>query len=172
MDALNGSLGFKMGPFELMDLIGLDVNLAVSTALHDAALAADDPLADRFRPSALQARLVAAGRLGRKSGSGFYPIDPHEGPATGTADVEAAGAVVERTEIAIIDEAYRAFGDGVATASDIDVALRLGASHPMGPFERASLIGGPAIVLDRLGRFADRGPRFTPAPALLDAERR
>jgi 3-hydroxybutyryl-CoA dehydrogenase len=172
IDQATRAAGYPMGPFELMDLIGLDVNLAVSTALHDAALAADDPLADRFRPSALQARLVVAGLLGRKSGSGFYPIDARGGPAIGAADADAAAAVVERTEIAIIGEAYRALGDGVATAPDIDLALRLGASHPKGPFERASLMGGPAVVLDRLRNYAGRGPRFAPAPALLDLERR
>jgi 3-hydroxybutyryl-CoA dehydrogenase len=170
IDLATRAAGYPMGPFELMDLIGLDVNLAVSTALYDAAVAAGDPLADRFRPSALQARLVAAGLLGRKTRSGFYPIDPQAGRPTGTAD--AAAAVVERTEIAIIDEAYRALGDGVATAPDIDLALRLGASHPMGPFERATLMGGPATVLERLGIYAGRGPRFAPAPAILDFERR
>ena len=71
--------------------------------------------------------------------------------------------------MAIVNEAYRAVGDGVATAPDIDLALRLGASHPIGPFERASRMGGPASVLDRLARLADRGPRFAPAPALLEA---
>ncbi len=161
--------GYPMGPFELMDLIGLDVNLAVSTALHAAAVAAGDPLADRFRPSALQARFVAAGRLGRKTGSGFYPIDHAPGPSSGTAAVDAAAAVVERTEVAIVNEAYRAVGDGVATAADIDLALRLGAGHPIGPFERVDQMGGPAIVLERLRRVADRGPRFAPAPALLGA---
>jgi 3-hydroxybutyryl-CoA dehydrogenase len=172
IDLAARTAGYPMGPFELMDLIGLDVNLAVSTALHVASVAAGDPDADRFRPSALQARLVAAGRLGRKSGSGFYPIDPAIGPATGETEVGgAAAAVIERTEIAIVDEAYRVLGDGVATASDIDLALRLGASHPIGPFERADLMGGPAIVLSGLRRLADRGPRFTPAPALLEAER-
>ncbi len=172
IDGATRNAGYPMGPFELMDLIGLDVNLAVSTALHAAALAAGDPLADRFRPSALQARLVAGGRLGRKSGSGFYPIDPATAAAADEPAVDAATLVVERMQIAIVNEAYRAFGDGVATASDIDLALRLGASHPVGPFERTSLMGGPAIVLDRLHLLADHGPRFAPAPALLEAERR
>ena len=80
IDLAARTAGYPMGPFELMDLIGLDVNLAVSAALHAAALAAGDPLADRFRPSALQARFVAAGRLGRKTGSGFYPVDAAAGP--------------------------------------------------------------------------------------------
>jgi 3-hydroxybutyryl-CoA dehydrogenase len=59
--------GFRMGPFELMDLIGHDVNFAVTRTVFEAFF--DDP---RYRPSLLQQELVAAGRLGRKSGRGFY----------------------------------------------------------------------------------------------------
>ena len=165
--------GYPMGPFELLDLIGLDVNLAVSTAIHEAAVAAGDPLAARFRPSGLQAELVRAGRLGRKSGGGFLALEPamKEGVGPDLAPDPAATAVIERTTIAIVDEAYRALGDGVATAADIDLALRLGAGHPIGPFERVDQMGGPPIVLERLRRLADRGPRFAPAPALLAAGR-
>ena len=66
--------GFPMGAFELMDLIGHDVNAAVTRSVFDAF--AQDP---RFKPSLLQQELVAAGRLGRKSGLGFY--DYREGEA-------------------------------------------------------------------------------------------
>jgi 3-hydroxybutyryl-CoA dehydrogenase len=59
--------GFRMGPFELMDLIGLDVNLAVTRGVWEAYF--HDP---RYAPSVIQQELVAAGRLGRKSGRGFY----------------------------------------------------------------------------------------------------
>lgn len=59
--------GFKMGPFKLMDLIGMDVNLAVSTSLYEAF-----NKAIRFKPSALQIEKVNKGELGRKSGKGFY----------------------------------------------------------------------------------------------------
>lgn len=64
---LKGSTGFRMGPFELMDLIGNDVNYAVTCSVHDAFY--QDT---RFRPSLLQAEIVAAGRLGRKSGRGYF----------------------------------------------------------------------------------------------------
>ena len=59
--------GFRMGPFELLDLVGLDVNLAVSRAIYDAFF--QDP---RYRPHPVQQRMVDAGLLGRKSGRGFY----------------------------------------------------------------------------------------------------
>ena len=63
--------GFRMGPFELMDLIGLDVNLAVSRSVWSAFF--NDP---RYAPSPIQQEMVAAGFLGRKSGRGFYPHAP------------------------------------------------------------------------------------------------
>ncbi len=62
--------GFKMGPFELMDLVGVDINLAVTQSVYRAFF--DEP---RFRPSIVQQELVDAGRLGRKSGRGFYVYD-------------------------------------------------------------------------------------------------
>ena len=70
IDRLMRSLGFRMGPFELLDLIGLDVNLAVTQSVYDAYF--QDP---RYRPHPIQQRMVASGRLGRKSGRGFYEYE-------------------------------------------------------------------------------------------------
>lgn len=180
VDALIRADGFPMGPFELMDLVGIDVNLAAATAIF---LAVYDEgrggwLAERFRPSPIQERMVAAGHLGRKLSGGFYRYDGSgravgpaplwdlaEDPARSLDDDE----IVERITLAIVNEAYRAAGDGVASEDDIDRALRLGAGHPVGPFERTALFGGPAVILERLRRYARVGPRFDPAPALLAA---
>jgi 3-hydroxybutyryl-CoA dehydrogenase len=66
LDALARAAGFRMGPFELMDLIGLDVNLATSESVYERTEA------ERLAPVDLQRTMVAQGRLGRKSGAGFY----------------------------------------------------------------------------------------------------
>lgn len=70
VDKLMESTGFKMGPFALMDLIGIDTNFAVTSTIYDAFH--QEP---RFRPSRLQQQKVIAGHLGRKSGKGFYDYE-------------------------------------------------------------------------------------------------
>jgi 3-hydroxybutyryl-CoA dehydrogenase len=72
VDALLRSAGFRMGPFELMDLIGIDVNLSVTRSIFDSF-----NHEARFRPSRLQQIKVDAGQLGRKTGKGFYDYTPH-----------------------------------------------------------------------------------------------
>ena len=75
--------GFRMGPFELIDLIGLDVNLSVARSFYEQG---GQP--ERWRPSAIQAQMVEAGRLGRKSGEGFYRYGDgrHREPRTPSSD--------------------------------------------------------------------------------------
>ena len=67
IDVLLRNAGFKMGPFELMDLIGMDINFAVTSSLYQAFH--QDP---KFRPSRIQQQKVMAGHLGKKTGRGFY----------------------------------------------------------------------------------------------------
>jgi 3-hydroxybutyryl-CoA dehydrogenase len=90
--------GFRMGPFELMDLVGVDVGFEVAKSFTE--LSFGEP---RWRPSPIQARMVAAGRLGRKAGRGYYeypatgphrPDDP-EPPEPGGGDGEAVSIVGE-----------------------------------------------------------------------------
>jgi 3-hydroxybutyryl-CoA dehydrogenase len=166
--------GFPMGPFTLMDLIGIDVNLAAARGLYEGF---GRPA--RFRPSPIQEELVAAGTLGRKSGTGFYryadgkrigPADRFVGPerhGPGAPERLQPDAIAERVILAIVNEAFRALGDAVATEPDIDQALRLGASHPFGPFEWAQRTGLPEVALS-LDQLSDEDPdTFRPALGLL-----
>lgn len=70
LDKLMRSIGFRMGPFELIDLIGCDVNLAVTQSVYDAYF--QEP---KYRPHPIQKRMVESGRLGQKTGRGFYDYD-------------------------------------------------------------------------------------------------
>ena len=170
IDAAVRSAGYPMGPFELMDLTGVDVSLAAARGIHEGFEAGGDPLADRFRPSVLQERQVEAERLGRKTGAGFYTYAAGVAveSAAATLDPKLRARIVERIELAIVNEAYRAREEGVAGEDDIDRALRLGAGHPAGPFERWAERGGSSAIRDRLANYADQGPRFIPAPGLND----
>ncbi len=179
IDAAVRADGFPMGPFELMDLVGIDVNLAAARGICEAF-----HYEPRFRPSPIQERLVEAGRLGRKTGEGFYWYG-EDGRRIGPAGAFVVdGALVaedpvdppiERIVVAIVNEAYRALGEGVATAADIDLALRLGAGHPRGPFEGVERSGGAGPVVEALRRIAAQErdtDRFEPAPLLLEAAAR
>lgn len=155
--------GFRMGPFELIDLIGVDVNLEVASSFYRQR---PEP---RWRPLATQQRLVDAGRLGRKSGRGFYRygeggrILRSDGPAL---DPEAARAVLERIVAQLVNEACFAAEEGVAARAEIDRAMRLGLNHPRGPFEWAAELGAERVeqILDAL--HAESGECYRVAPYL------
>jgi 3-hydroxybutyryl-CoA dehydrogenase len=167
--AIDGAMkvdGFPMGPFELIDLAGVDVNLAAARGVWEGL-----GRPDRLRPSPIQDRLVAEGRLGRKAATGFYDLT---GLAPAVAEEFAAGRsrlepaeIQERIVLAVVNEAWYARGEGVASPADIDLALRLGVGHPMGPFERTEQLGGASAVARRLADLARDAPRFVPAPALV-----
>ncbi|HZX28457.1 MAG TPA: 3-hydroxyacyl-CoA dehydrogenase family protein, partial [Telluria sp.] len=88
--------GFRMGPFELMDLIGHDINYSVTQSVHNAYYG--DP---RFTPSVIQLELLNAGFLGRKSGRGFY--DYAEGAARPQPATEAAQPMPEFVGLSILE---------------------------------------------------------------------
>jgi 3-hydroxybutyryl-CoA dehydrogenase len=175
IDAAIRAAGFPMGPFELMDLVGIEVSLATTTGIWEGF---DRTV--RFQPSPIQAELVAAGRLGRKTGSGFYrygPTGERLGPAPGFEVMagrgqgpEAPGSIAEQVRLAIVNEAFRALDERVAAdEATIDLAIRLGAAHPQGPFAWARERGLAEVVV-RLESLARADPdTFSPAPGLLRA---
>jgi 3-hydroxybutyryl-CoA dehydrogenase len=243
--------GFRMGPFELMDLVGVDVNFEVAKSFWEQSF--HEP---RWQPHPIQARMVAAGRFGRKAGRGYYeygpgphrpddppPIDSSAtatppadadsivgegftalslealslaqadpgggavgyvalpsladarlveivaGPATSPHSLGAAsryfaglgkhvecvvgdapGLVLGRILCQIVNEAHFAVQERVATADDVDTAMRLGFNWPRGPFELAEAIGPARVVgtLDALG--SELGEeRYRVAPPLRAA---
>ena len=160
IDAAVRGAGFRMGPLQLADLIGHDINLAVSESLFERYY-----YQPRFRPSHLQRSMVEAGLLGRKSGRGFYDYGAEEQGETG----EGAGPsedIAVRVISCIVNEAYLTLSEGVATAEDIDKAMKLGANYPKGPFEWAEEIGASNILetLDSLR--ATHGDAYLAAPSL------
>lgn len=136
--------GFRMGPFELMDFIGHDVNFAVTRSVFDGMF--HDP---RYRPSLRQQRLLEAGWLGRKSGRGFY--DYAEGAIT-PAPVEdpvLAQGIADRVLAMLVNEAVEAVHLGICTVADVELAMTTGVNYPRGLLAWGDEIGA-ATVLARL----------------------
>ncbi len=128
--------GVPMGPFELMDLIGLDVNLAITKTIYEAL-----KRPERLKPQPIQEHLVSLGHNGRKSGKGFYlykdgksigenPEVAVAAPGDGDfSDGEAWEMVIQ----AVIEEAELALKEGIASREDIDQAIILAMNFPRGP---------------------------------------
>ena len=124
IDASMKDLGFRMGPFELMDLIGHDVNYAVTSTVHAAFYG--DP---RYRPSHTQRQLVAANWLGRKRGRGFYTYNEEGKHNTTGHVVEGVG---QRILTMLMNEAADAVFWKVASPEAIDRAMQKGVNYPKG----------------------------------------
>jgi 3-hydroxybutyryl-CoA dehydrogenase len=173
--------GFRMGPFELMDLIGIDVNFAVAKSFFEQSFG--EP---RWQPHPIHARMVAAGRLGRKTGRGFYvyekdmphrPRDPDvaaERPVMDEAELESlagelAPMILTRVGAQIANEACFALGDRVASAPDINRAMTLGFNWPAGPLDWGEALGW-SRALGTLEELREQlGEPYRPAPLLRQA---
>ena len=124
---------FKMGPFELMDFIGNDVNYTVTETVFEAFYY--DP---RYKPSFTQKRFSEAGYLGRKSGKGYYDYDEsgqmsvRAQSRTNSGDKISNESIFERILVMLINEAADALFWNIASAEDIDKAMTKGVNYPKG----------------------------------------
>ena len=130
--------GFKMGPFELMDFIGNDINYTVTESVFEAFY-----YDSRYKPSFTQKRYAEAGYLGRKSGKGYYDYDDHgklirdlvetdDIRSINPSATELHAYIFERILVMLINEAADALFWNVASAKDIDNAMTKGVNYPKG----------------------------------------
>jgi 3-hydroxybutyryl-CoA dehydrogenase len=168
--------GFRMGPFELLDLIGLDVNLTIARSFF-----AQGGEPERWRPSPIQERLVEEGKLGRKSGEGYYSYaegaerepDPEVGFDPPTLDpdqlaqIDPAGPqILPRLFAQIANEAAFAREEEIASPADMETAMELGFNWPLGPIAITDLLG-PSRAVEILSTLeSERGAAYSPSPLL------
>lgn len=171
IDAAVRAAGFRMGPFELLDLIGIDVNFAVTCAVFDGYFG--EP---RFRPSPIQRRMVLSRQLGRKTGRGFYAYEGGQGPVQAPVpEFDPAGSlalpglhpIASRVVAMLVNEACFALGERIAAPADIDLAMKLGMNFPEGPLAWGDRLGPDRIarLLDDLRAFYGE-ERYKVAPVL------
>jgi 3-hydroxybutyryl-CoA dehydrogenase len=122
--------GFRMGPFELMDFIGNDVNYTVTETVYNAFY--QDP---RYKPSFTQQRLSEAGYLGRKTGKGYYDYKNNKNVTLNSVTERSRSEqenIFNRILIMLINEAADALFWNIASAEDIDNAMTKGVNYPKG----------------------------------------
>ena len=119
--------GFRMGPFELMDFIGNDVNYTVTETVFTAFYF--DP---RYKPAFTQKRFAEAGYLGRKSGKGYYDYSEGATKPAPIENLELAQTIFDRVLVMLINEAADALFLNIASAEDIDNAMTKGVNYPKG----------------------------------------
>lgn len=119
--------GFRMGPFELMDFIGNDVNYIVTETVFTAFYF--DP---RYKPAFTQKRFSEAGYLGRKSGRGYYDYSEGASKPNPLEDKELGLQILDRVLAMLINEAADALFLNIASAEDIDNAMTKGVNYPKG----------------------------------------
>jgi 3-hydroxybutyryl-CoA dehydrogenase len=137
---------FKMGPFELMDMIGNDINFAVSKTVWEQFF-----YDERYKPSITQQRLVQSKKLGRKTGSGYY--DYTTSPHLIINEDDTLGQLIfQRVISMLINEAYDTLYMRIANAEDIETAMTKGVNYPKGLLLWGKEIGLKKIVqnLDNL----------------------
>lgn len=147
-DAMKSLGNFKMGPFELMDLIGIDVNFSVTKTVYQDYFF--DP---KYKPSLLQQRMNEAKLLGRKTGKGFYDYSEQSQESrtenqylkTENQQLITDNQIFMRIISMLINEAVEAKRLGIANDEDIETAMQKGVNYPKGLLNWGKEIGYPKI---------------------------
>jgi len=126
-DAMKTIGNFKMGPFELMDLIGVDVNFSVTKTVYNEYFY--DP---KYKPSLLQQRMSEAKLHGRKTGKGFYDYSEEAEKPVAQKDDALYQQIFLRIISMLINEAVEAKRLGVANDEDLELAMQKGVNYPKG----------------------------------------
>ena len=170
IDKAMRAFGMPMGPFALLDMLGLDVCADVSMILYDS-------FGPRMKAAEILGEMHKNNRLGVKNGIGFYVYDESKtGDLKPTIDAIQAKTGIkgtpfspERLVFQMINEAAFCLEENVASPSDIDLAMLAGTGYPQdkgGPLHTADAIGID-VVVEKLKEFSKQlGPRFWPAPIL------
>ncbi|HIE72691.1 MAG TPA: 3-hydroxybutyryl-CoA dehydrogenase, partial [Flavobacteriales bacterium] len=153
--------GFRMGPFELMDYIGNDINYTVTETVFASFYF--DP---RYKPSFTQKRMMEAGYLGRKSGRGYYDYSTENTPKV-NEDKELGKIILWRVIAMLINEAADALFLNIASKEDIDLAMTKGVNYPKGLLAWADEIGLENVLKQLEDLQAEYGEdRYRPSPLL------
>lgn len=147
IDEAMRKMGFRMGPFELMDLIGNDVNYMVTESVFQGTYY--DP---RYRPSITQKRMTEAGWLGRKTGRGYYDYQSGAQKPASSGDATLLSQIGQRIVLMLINEACDALYYGIASKEDLELAMTKGVNYPKGLFAWGEELGWKecAATLERL----------------------
>ena len=132
--------GFRMGPFELMDYIGNDVNYSATEAVFIGS-----NYNPRYKPSLTQKRMVDDGLLGRKSGKGYYDYSDDAVIPVPQTDEKSGNQIFNRILAMLINEAADALHHSIASRDDIDTAMTTGVNYPKGLLKWADEIGVESV---------------------------
>ena len=153
--------GFRMGPFELMDYIGNDINYSVTETVF-AAFYFDQ----RYKPSFTQKRMKEAGYLGRKSGRGYYDYSSENKPKP-NQNRELGKKILWRILSMLINEAADALFLKISSREDIDLAMTKGVNYPKGLLAWADEIGIDNVLKQLEDLQEEYGEdRYRPSPLL------
>ncbi len=155
--------GFKMGPFELMDFIGNDINFKVTETVFYSFY--NDP---KYKPALTQKRLFEAGLLGRKTGRGYYQYNTNQNILEPIKNIELGHQIFNRILAMLINEAYDTLFWKIATKEHIDLAVKKGVNYPKGLFEWANEIGIKKIHSQLLNLYNTYNEdRYRPCPLIV-----